>query len=91
MLSKEELKDSLSNNLAKVIFKKMDGTMREMNCTLMESYIPQKTTPVVPHVPRVSNDEVLAVWDIDNSGWRSFRLDSVVEIKYIGVDNAASA
>jgi len=24
------------------------------------------------------NDNVLAVWDVENKGWRSFRIDSVI-------------
>ena len=26
---------------------------------------------------------VLAVWDIDNNGWRSFRINSIVSVKVI--------
>jgi hypothetical protein len=37
-------------------------------------------------LPRAENDEVLAVWDLDNLGWRSFRLDSINTIEYIGVN-----
>jgi predicted DNA-binding transcriptional regulator YafY len=32
-------------------------------------------------VPRKQNDDVLAVWDLDNSAWRSFRLDSIIEVQ----------
>jgi hypothetical protein len=31
-------------------------------------------------VKRPENPDVLAVWDMDNNGWRSFRIDSVKEI-----------
>lgn len=92
MLSKNEIKDNLSKSVAQVIFTKTDGSVREMRCTLMSEYLPEKQIDEnVRHVPRRENDNTLAVWDLDNQGWRSFRVDSITKIQYIGVDNAASA
>lgn len=87
MLSKIELKENLSKCVAKITFNKTDGFLREMYCTLMSDYMP-KPAPLdeSPKIPRKENDNVLAVWDIDNNGWRSFRLDSIVNIEYIGVN-----
>jgi hypothetical protein len=86
MITKSTLRENLTKCVARVIFTKTDGSTREMNCTLMEDYIPSKSEPAVRHLPRTENDGVLAVWDLDNSGWRSFRLDSVTSIDYIGVN-----
>jgi hypothetical protein len=87
MLSKIKLKENLSKCVAKVVFKKSDGTVRMMNCTLMADYLPMVISEEkVAHVPRKQNDEVLAVWDLDNKGWRSFNVNSVIEVQYIGVD-----
>lgn len=36
---------------------------------------------------RKKTEGVLSVWDIDNSGWRSFRLDSVETYKVIRMRN----
>lgn len=92
MLSKTELKENLSRSVAKVIFNKSDGSTRIMNCTLISDFLPEKIVDEsVRHVPRRENDEVLAVWDLDNKGWRSFNVNSVIEVEYIGVENAASA
>ena len=92
MLSKNDLKENLSKAIAEITFTKTDGSIREMRCTLMSDYLPQKQIDEnVRHVPRRESDNVLAVWDIDNQDWRSFRLDSITDIQYIGVDNAASA
>ncbi len=92
MIDKATLKDRLTKCAAKVVFRKTDGTMREMTCTLMENFVPSNDEPVIRHLPRAENDKVLAVWDLDNKGWRSFRLDSIDTIEYIGVNtNAASA
>ena len=87
MLSKAELKGHLENCIAEITFTKTDGSVREMRCTLMTDYLPQKQIDEnVRHVPRRENDGVLAVWDIDNQDWRSFRLDSIANINYIGVN-----
>ena len=87
MLSKIELKENLSKSVAKVVFIKSDGTVRMMNCTLMADYVPMVIREEqVAHVPRKQNDEVLAVWDLDNQGWRSFNVNSVIEVEYIGVN-----
>ena len=32
---------------------------------------------------KVNGEETLSVWDLDNDGWRSFRLDSIKEMKVI--------
>ena len=87
MITKEILKENLSKCFARITFIKSDGTPREMQCTLMSEYLPQQIVEEsVRHVPRRENDKVLAVWDIDSKGWRSFNLDSITNIEYIGVN-----
>jgi len=87
MLTKTELKETLSKCFASVTFTKADGSVREMTCTLMSEHLPkQAIDETVRHVPRRENDEVISVWDCDKQAWRSFRLDSVTKILYIGVD-----
>ena len=86
LVDKYQLKEDLQNGVVTVVFEKVDGTERTMNCTLSDLYVPQVLTeydddgnPIVK-TPRKTNDNVVNVWDIDNSGWRSFRLDSVKQI-----------
>lgn len=87
MITKEVLKENLTNCIAKIVFNKADGSVREMLCTLMTDYLPpQNVEESVRHLPRKQNDNVLAVWDIDNKGWRSFHIDSITNIEYIGVN-----
>jgi hypothetical protein len=87
MLNKAELKEHLSRHVAEITFNKVDGSVRKMNCTLMTDYLPQVISEEqAAHVPRVQTDEVLAVWDLDKQGWRSFRLDSITNVNYIGVN-----
>lgn len=82
MFDKYELKEVLSNTVATVVFTKVDGTERELKCTLLPEYLPQK--PVVEGqqlltegLPKAENPSTLAVWDMEKNGWRSFRTDSV--------------
>jgi hypothetical protein len=82
MFDKYELKEILSNTVSTVVFTKIDGTERELKCTLLPEYLPQK--PVVEGqqllteaLPRKENPDTLAVWDMESNGWRSFRTDSV--------------
>lgn len=87
MFDKVILKEALAKCVANITFNKKDGTERKMYATLMAEYLPMVIAEEqVAHVPRAQNDEVLAVWDLDNDGWRSFRLDSITKIEYIGVD-----
>ena len=81
MLSKAELKEKLSQSVAKVVFNKSDGTLREMRCTLMSEFLPAKKELTEEVKPRKQNDDVVAVWDLDKESWRSFRLDSIVSFE----------
>ena len=59
-------------------FYKVDGTVREMQCTLNNDYLP-KQTDLEEQIQRVrkQSDSVISVWDIKSEGWRSFRIDSI--------------
>ena len=75
---REELIDDLNKGFVKVTFTKKDGTERVMNCTLKSEYLPEDyKSDVAPDAEKKVNRNILAVWDIDVSGWRSFRVDSV--------------
>jgi hypothetical protein len=85
MTSKAEITDMLSERIVTVKFKKADGSGRVMKCTLMQSMIPQTTKTVAETnntvKERRENDSVVAAWDVEAEGWRSFRLDSIIEIQ----------
>ena len=72
----EWLNSMLRIGPATVTFTKKDGTERVMNCTLVESYLPDNNWGS-KELTEEKEKEYLAVWDIDKSGWRSFRWDSV--------------
>ena len=78
---REEISAGLKSAIATVVFEKSDGTLRAMRCTLMQQFLPEQTENKSGR-KKVPNDEVLSVWDLENGGWRSFRLDSIREISY---------
>jgi hypothetical protein len=84
MIDKYELKEVLQNSVVTVIFTKVDGTERKMNCTLLPEYIPQvvaeKQQLLTESLPKAENPNTIAVWDIESNGWRSFRLDSIKSV-----------
>lgn len=84
MTSKAEIVGMLHERVVTVKFKKVDGSERVMKCTLLQSMIPQTTKTTVESnntvKERKENDSVVAAWDVEAEGWRSFRLDSIVEI-----------
>lgn len=85
MLDKYELKEVLQNSVSTVVFTKVDGTERALKCTLLPEYVPTKPVAegqqlLTESLPKTENPNTLAVWDLDNSAWRSFRVDSVKSI-----------
>lgn len=80
-MNKKEILDDLKEHICSVDFIKADGKKRTLNCTLKSDVVPApKATNTVA---RPLNDEVVAVWDVDNNGWRSFRIDSVDSFRVV--------
>ena len=83
----EEFKESksayhtfLKGNIAQVKFKKVNGDIRDMRCTLREDLLPPVIESATTKGQHDANDEVVAVYDLDAEGWRSFRIDSVIKM-----------
>lgn len=77
-----QLLTQLKNNVVEVTFNKLNGDKRVMTCTLIESYLPPATKNDAMSQKKVRelNTEVMSVWDVNANGWRSFRLDRVINI-----------
>jgi len=81
------ISEQLKTKVCVVEFKKVDGTIRQMPCTLSEAIIPPAPAHVtntdnpidLPKVKKV-NPEVMSVWCTDKKEWRSFRLENVISI-----------
>lgn len=77
---KEWIRGLLRTDVITVTFEKVDGSTRELHCTLIESKIAEEMKP--KNSGRAQSDEVIAVFDVENRGWRSFRYDSVRRIEF---------
>lgn len=72
------VKTALQTSILNVTFIKKDGTERKMRCTLDSNLLPAQTDLEESVQKKTPNPDVLAVWDIENAGWRSFRYDSII-------------
>ena len=93
-MNKLELINLLHNNVANITFTKVNGDVRTLKGTLMESIVPKKEmdpggvvveTIVETQARKATNENVVVVWDIENDGYRSFRVDSVTAVEIIEI------
>jgi hypothetical protein len=80
IISKDALKQQLKEGVKTITFTKTDGSQRVLRCTLQESALPQVDASKVATTKK-QNEDALAVWDLDNAGWRSFRFDSIISVQ----------
>jgi hypothetical protein len=69
-----------TSSTVKISFKKKDDTIREMNCTLD----PERVKKYEKKTDRTKtvNVEVCPVFDLDKQEWRSFRFETITEIRF---------
>jgi hypothetical protein len=91
---KKWLKSHLAYGPTTVIFTKKDGTERVMNCTtnlelvppepIVEAHATNTDNPIDFPIKKEKkvNEEVMRVYDLDAKGWRSFRWDSIKQIRF---------
>lgn len=82
MYSRDTLLNDLRSNVIEVHFKKVNGENRVMRCSLMPEVLPSSFVSSLEEQSQEkkfhhTNPNVIAAWDVDNHGWRSFRIDSV--------------
>lgn len=80
--SKEELEKMLSTGISKIVFTKLDGTVREMVCTRDTTVMPADMIPSTGKAPlnRVKSATTISVYDINEDGWRSFIVENLISI-----------
>lgn len=85
MMTKEELRKLLTNTVTEITFTKTDGTIRKLVGTLMPEHLPPLAEDItnLSKSKRDENPKILAVWDMENGGWRSFRIESVMNIETV--------
>jgi hypothetical protein len=72
----------LKNNVATVTFTKVDGTQRNMRCTLKDDHLPEQYRGKGAVLTEAGN--TMRVYDVDLGEWRSFRLSSITGINLNG-------
>lgn len=77
VMEKSKIIDMLHNETVNIAFTKVNGEERIMHCTLQEDLLPQQVDIEEAVQRKKPNPDVLAVWDVEAKGWRSFRWDSL--------------
>jgi hypothetical protein len=84
-LFKKWLRSHLAFGPVTVVFTKKDGTERVMECTTSPELVPVE--PIVegaePKREKKVNEDVMPVYDLEAKHWKSFRWDSVKEVKFV--------
>lgn len=86
-VEKNWLINNLKNEKVNITFQKVDGTIREMLCTLNPELLP-KIEPVVltegketeQVKPRKESTTAFRVYDLEKSDWRSVCWSSIISI-----------
>jgi hypothetical protein len=82
LIDMAEAVDYLRYHVCEIQFRKKDGSTRVLQGTLDPFFFPslddgkEATTS-----ERKKNDGVLAVWDTENDGWRSFIWNNMISFK----------
>ena len=86
LYERDTLLKDLQENVCEIMFKKVNGEMRTMRCSLKPEVLPDSYS--LTESPKVkdfhqTNPDVLAVWDLQNNGWRSFRIESIEYVQVL--------
>jgi hypothetical protein len=81
---KKWLTEMLHTEEVTVTFTKKDGTERVMRCTLKPEALPvvEEVKETTSKATKTKSEDSLSVWDLDATGWRSFRWDSLKSIQF---------
>jgi hypothetical protein len=92
---KKWLKGHLAYGPTTIVFTKKDGTERTMLCTTSSAIVPlveekvhitNTDNPVdfpVPKKEKKVNEDVMPVYDLEAKAWKSFRWDSIKQVRFI--------
>lgn len=87
MYKRDEILKDLRSHVIEVTFTKVNGEGRVMRCTLDPKYLPPHDAKYLEEQhQKKENLDVIAAWDINAGGWRSFRIDSITYVQIIDTD-----
>ena len=75
----EDLVEQMKSHIVNVRFVKLDGTDRDMKCTLREDLVPATKSGKQEQFPF---SKLITTYDTENEGWRSFYFDRVKDYEY---------
>lgn len=75
-MTKNKMVYYLENFIVTFFFQKKDGTVREMTGTLRSDLLPKRADD--NKLSTNYNPTLVHVYDLENEGWRSFHVDSLV-------------
>jgi len=81
VISRDAIRKMLREGLVNIKFTKKNGTIRDMECTLLPFYIPEDRQP--KGTGNVTGENILRVYDIVEDDWRCFLVDSVLSAEAI--------
>jgi hypothetical protein len=83
MYIRDNILKDLRQSVIEVIFNKVNGDQRVMHCSLRPDLLPETYRNDVNEEinSHQTNADVIAAWDVQKGGWRSFRIDSVTYVQ----------
>ena len=82
--NRETLLEILHSREATVKFRKLNGDVRIMRCTLKFDLLPEqvqnKLLAEEKEEEKIPNDTLVTVFDLEEQGWRSFKIDRIIEV-----------
>jgi hypothetical protein len=85
-MGKSEVLELLHNETVDLEFIKKDGSVRVMTATLRADKLPTQIDLEEAVQKKAQNPDVMAVFDLINQGWRSFRWDSLKTVNGVAFD-----
>tara|TARA_R110002020_G_scaffold308849_1_gene524446 strand:- start:488 stop:748 length:261 start_codon:yes stop_codon:yes gene_type:complete len=82
IFTREQILPQLQENVCELFFKKVNGSIRHMTCTLNQEYLPMlEQAKVALSNESPTNPDLIPVWDLDKQAWRSFKVNTVFFFK----------
>lgn len=78
-LSEAKILELLQQHDCEVTFRKVDGELRVMPCTLRATALPTKQVTEGTRT-KAPTPGVISVWCLDRREWRSFRTNNVISV-----------
>jgi hypothetical protein len=81
---RESIIEHLSKGEVELQFTKADGSIRKMLATRSNELIPIVHQPKDSKSTNTENLDIVKCFDLENDGWRSFRVDSLISYSVNG-------